>query len=142
MAVDGCSADSEGLRDFGDGGAGSQEGTGSFGTLWCPDGGAADARSSCSGRLQAGDSPLDGELALELRQAGDEVDHEPARGGGGVDRLVQALQVDASPGEGVDGGHEMRQRTSEAIEAPHHEGVALTELGQRLVEAGAGGQGT
>jgi hypothetical protein len=31
----------------------------------------------------------------------------------------------------------MRQRTSEAIEAPHHEGVTLTELGQRLVEAGA-----
>ena len=38
--------------------------------------------------------------------------------------------------------HEVGQGASEAIEAPHHEGVTLTELGQRLVEAGASGQGT
>lgn len=140
MAVDGGSADSEGCGDLGDGGAGGQEGAGGFGTLGCPYGGAAEAGSSGLGRLQAGDSPLDGELALELRQAGDEVDHESAGGGGGVDRLVQALQVDAALDESVDSGHEVGQGASKAVEAPHDEGVALTELGQGLVEAGTGGQ--
>lgn len=135
MAVDGCSADVERLGDFGDGRAGSQEGTGSFGTLGCPDGGAADARSSCSGRLQAGNSPLDGEFTLKLGERGDEVDHEATCRSGGVDRLVQALQVDALPGESVDGGHEVWEGASETVEAPHDEGVALVELGQGLIEA-------
>ena len=70
------------------------------------------------------------------------MDHESAGGGGGVDGLVEAAEVDASPGEGVDGGHEVREGASEAVEAPHDEGVALVELGQGLVEAGASGQGT
>ena len=70
------------------------------------------------------------------------MDHESAGGGGGIDRLVQALQVDAAIGEVVDGSHEVGQGASEAVEAPYDEGVALVELGQRLVEAGASGQGT
>ena len=142
MAVDGCSADSEGLGDLGDGGAGGQQGGCGFGALGCPDDGAAEAGASGSGGVEAGDGPLDGELALERGQAGDEVDHEAAGGGRSVDGLVQALQVDASAGEVVDGGHEMREGASETVEAPHHEGVALVELGQGLVEARAGGQGT
>ena len=141
MAVDGGSADSEGLGDLGDGGAGGQEGGSGFGALWCPYGGAAKVCASGLGCFQAGDGSLDGELALELGQTGDEVDHEAACGGCGVDGLVQALQVDAAPGEVVDGGHEVWEGASEAVEAPHDEGVALVELGQGLVEAGAGGQG-
>ena len=54
---------------------------------------------------------------------------------------MQALQVDASSGEVVDGGHEMRESASEAVEAPYGEGVALVELVQGLVEAGADGRG-
>ena len=142
MAVDGCSADIERLGDFGDGSAGSQEGAGGFGALGCPDGGAAEAGSSGLGSFQAGDGSLDGELALERGERGDEVDHESAGGGCCVDGLVEAAKVDGSPGEVVDGGHEVWERASEAVEAPHDEGVALVELGQRLVEAGAGGQGT
>ena len=69
------------------------------------------------------------------------MDHESAGGGGGVDGFVEAAEVDASAGEVVDGGHEMREEASEAVEAPYDEGVALVELGQRLVEAGSGGQG-
>ena len=91
--------------------------------------------------LEAGDCPLDGEVALERRQTGDEVDHEAACGGGRVDGLVEAAKVDASAGEVVDGVHEVGQGASEAVEAPHDEGVALVELVQGLVEAGAGGQG-
>lgn len=141
MPVDAGSADSQGVGDLGDGGAGGQESFGRFGSLGSPHGGAAEAGASGSGGFQAGDGPLDGELALELRQAGDEVDHEAAGGGGGVDGFVEAAEVDAAFGEVVDGGHEMRERASEAVEAPHDEGVALVELGQGLVEAGAGGQG-
>lgn len=40
VAVDGGSADAEGLGDLGDGGAGGQEGGGCFGALGCPYGGA------------------------------------------------------------------------------------------------------
>ena len=115
MAVDGCSADVERLGDFGDGGAGGQEGAGGFGAAGCPYGGAAEAGSSGLGCFQAGDGPFDGELALERGQAGDEVDHEAAGGGCGVDCLVQALQVDASFGEVVDGVHEMREGAPEAV---------------------------
>ena len=141
MPVDGGSADSEGLGDLGDGGAGSQEGACCFSTLGCPDGGAAEAGTSGSGGFEAGDGPLDGELALELGQAGDEVDHEAAGGGCCVDGLVKAAEVDASTGEVVDSGHEVGQGASEAVEAPYDEGVALVELVQGVVEAGAGGQG-
>lgn len=142
MPVDGGAADSEGLGDLGDGGAGGQEGAGCFGSLGRPYGGAAEAGSSGLGCFQAGDGPLDGELALERGQAGDEVDHESAGGGRSVDGLMETAKVDASAGEVVDGGHEMREGASEAVEAPHDEGVALVELGQGLVEAGASGQGT
>ena len=107
MPVDGGSADAESVGDLGDGGAGGQEGAGCFGSLGRPYGGTAEARTSGSGGFQAGDGPLDGELALERGQAGDEVDHEAAGGGCCVDGLVQALQVDAAFGEGVDGGHEV-----------------------------------
>ena len=141
MPVDGGAADSEGLGDLGDGSAGGQESGGGFGTLWCPDGGAAEAGTSGSGGFEAGDGPLDGELALERGQAGDEVDHEAAGGGCCVDGLVEAAEVDASTVEVVNGGHEMRERASEAVETPHDEGVALVELGQGLVEARTGGQG-
>lgn len=105
VAVDGGAADSQGLGDLGDGGAGGQEGGGGFGALGRPYGGAAETGSSSLGRLQAGDCPLDGELALERRQTGDEVDHEAACGGGGVDGFVEAAEVDAASGEVVDGGH-------------------------------------
>ena len=53
----------------------------------------------------------------------------------------ETAKVDASFGEVVDGGHEMREGATEAVEAPHDEGVALVELGQGLVEARASGQG-
>lgn len=36
----------------------------------------------------------------------------------------------------------MWEGASEAVEAPHDEGVALVELVQCVVEAGSGGQGT
>ena len=141
MPVDGGAADSEGLGDLGDGGAGGQEGAGCLGSLGRPYGGAAEAGTSGPGGFEAGDGPLNGELALELGQAGDEVDHEAAGGGCCVDGLVEAAEVDASTGEVVNGGHEMRERASEAVETPHDEGVALVELGQGLVEARASGQG-
>lgn len=66
MPVDGCSADVERLGDFGDGGAGGQEGGCGFGALWCPYGGASEVGASGFGGFEAGHGPLDGELALEL----------------------------------------------------------------------------
>lgn len=96
MAVDGGPTDVEGFGDLGDGGASSQEISGRVGTLSCPYGGATEGSVSGPGGLQDGYGPLCGELALELSQVSDEVDHESAGGGGGVDRLVQAAQVDAT----------------------------------------------
>ena len=37
------------------------------------------------------------------------MDHESACGGGRVDGLMETAKVDASFGEVVDGGHEMRE---------------------------------
>ena len=65
MPVDGGSADAESVGDLGDGGAGSQEGTGGFSSLGSPHGGAAETGASCPGCFQAGDGALDGEFALE-----------------------------------------------------------------------------
>ena len=56
------------MGDLSDGGAGSQKGPGGFSTLGSPYGRAAETGSSRPSRLQAGDSPLDGELTLELRE--------------------------------------------------------------------------
>lgn len=40
------------------------------------------------------------------------MDHESACGGGRVDGLMETAKVDASFGEVVDGGHEMREGAS------------------------------
>ena len=82
VAVDGCPADVERLGNFGDGGAGGQEGGGGFRALRCPHGGAAEARASGSGGVEDGRTWLDGVVrrrCLRARQRGlrGETPHRP-----------------------------------------------------------------
>jgi hypothetical protein len=42
------------------------------------------------------------ELADELGERGEDVEHQPAAGGGGVDRLVQRPEPDTSPPQVTD----------------------------------------
>jgi hypothetical protein len=86
-------------------------------------------------------SPLTDEVAFELGQGGEHVEDELATRGGGVDRLLQALEPDAAlsqPGDGVD---QVPQRAAEPVELPDDQGVTGAQLVQELLEGGPVGAG-
>ena len=56
-----------------------------------------------SGCLQAGQGALADDAALELGERGEDVKHQRAAGGGGVDRLGERAQADAALAELLDG---------------------------------------
>jgi hypothetical protein len=53
---------------------------------------------------------FDDQLADELGQRGEDVEHQPAAGGGGVQGLVQALEADPLPAQRGDDGDQVGQR--------------------------------
>jgi hypothetical protein len=64
------------------------------------------------------------EVAFELGQSGEDMEHQFAARGGGVDRLLEAAEPDptlSQPGDGVD---QMPQGAAEAVELPDGQGVA------------------
>ena len=58
------------------------------------------------------------------------MEDELAARGGGVDRLLQAAEPDASVGQAGDGVDQMPQGAAEAVELPHDQGVAGAQLVQ------------
>ena len=84
----------------------------------------------CSRHRRPGVSALPDQLPLELGQRREDVEHELAARGGGVDVLGQASEPDLALGQGVDGVDEVPERTTQAVEAPDDHGVA----GAHLVE--------
>jgi hypothetical protein len=93
------------------------------------------------GRGQPGGRPLTDEVAFELGQGGEDMEHELAAGGGGVDRLLQAAEPDAAVGQPGDGVDQMPQGPAEAVQLPDDQGVARPELVQELLQGGAVGTG-
>lgn len=87
-------------------------------------------RAAGPGRGQAGLGALSDQLAFELRQGPEDVEHQFAARGSRVDVLRQAAEPDVALGQGVHGVDEVTQRAAEAVQAPHDHGVA----GSRLVE--------
>jgi hypothetical protein len=55
------------------------------------------------GGSQPSGCPLAEEVAFELGQGGEDVEDEPAAGGGGVDRLLEAAEPNPTLGEAGDG---------------------------------------
>jgi hypothetical protein len=94
-----------------------------------------------SGGSQAGGGAFADEVAFELGQGGEHVEHELAPGGGGVDCLLEAAEPDAAVGQVGDGVDQVAQGAAEAIQLPHHEGVAGAQLVEQLGEGRAVGAG-
>jgi hypothetical protein len=66
-----------------------------------------------AGGGQAGAGPLPDQVAFELGQGGEHVEHELAAGGGGVDLLLQAAEPDATLGQAGDGVDQVAQRPAQ-----------------------------
>jgi hypothetical protein len=56
---------------------------------------------------QSGGGAFADEVAFEPSQRGEDVEHQLAARGGGVDRLLEAAEPDAALGEAGDGVHQM-----------------------------------
>ena len=93
------------------------------------------------GSSQPGGGAFTDEVALELRQSGEHVKDKSAAGGGGVDRLLEAAEPDATISQAGDGVDQMAQGAAEAVQFPDDEGVARTQLVQELLEGGPVGAG-
>src|ERR1035441_10074630 len=60
--------------------------------------------------VQALAGALDDQLADELRERGEDMEDQPAAGGGGVQGLVQALEADTAPAQHADDLDQVGQR--------------------------------
>ena len=89
-----------------------------------------------SGGGKAGVRAFLAEVPFELRQCGEDVEHEPPAGRGGVDGLLQRAEPAAALGEGVQVVDEVPDGATLPIEPPDDEGVAGAELVEELVELG------
>ena len=139
VAVEGCSADAYDLGDRFHGvlSAGVQlSGDGEF--VGREDGwSSADASSgSCGG--EAGDGAVADEVAFELGEGAEEVEHEFAAGGRCVDVLGERSEPDLVFGEGSYGFDEVAQGSAEPVESPHDERVTGPELVEDLGQFFAG----
>ena len=76
------------------------------------------------------------QVALEVRQGGEDVEDQPSAGGGGVDALPQRPEPDAAVGQRGDGVDEVAQGAAEAVQAPDDQRVALAQLVEEPLELG------
>lgn len=77
---------------------------------------------------QAGLRTIPDQVALELRQRGEQVDHQPAAGGGGVDVLGQGPEPHPFVLELGHRVEQMTDRTAQPIQPPDHHSVPGTQL--------------
>ncbi len=89
--------------------------------------------SSSRGR-EAGVRAFSDEIPFELGQGGEDMEHEPATGRGGVDRLLQRSEPDTSLPQCLQLVDQMPDRSPEPVEPPHDESVAWSELIEQLGE--------
>src|SRR6267142_1066693 len=69
--------------------------------------GGRPGRAAAAGGVQALAGALDDQFADELGQRGEDVEDQPAAGGGGVQGLVQALEADSLPAQRGDDGDQV-----------------------------------
>jgi hypothetical protein len=83
------------------------------------------------------DSSLD-HVALEFGKCAGHLQHQLARGCGGVDRLLIEVQVNPDRLKRLDGIEQVNQRAAHAIDRPGHDYVELQALGpfEQVIEAG------
>jgi len=98
------------------------------------DGPAGAAALAGGGQALAG--PGDDELADELGQRSEDVEHQPPAGGRGIQGLVQRSEPDAAAAQVRDGGDQVLQRAGEPVQGGHDEGVAGLQELQRGAQLG------
>src|SRR5271165_5454792 len=100
---------------------------------------AAAGAAAGPGGGQALAGALDDQLALELIDRAEQVEDQPALRGGGVDLLLEHDQADAALAQLVGEGEQVLERAHGAGQPGDDEDVASAEVGQGLVQLGAGG---
>jgi hypothetical protein len=93
------------------------------------------------GRQQARRWCVADEVAFELGQGGEHMEHQLAAGGGGVDCLLETAEPNPTVGEDGDGVDQVAQGAAEAVEFPDDQGVTGAQLVQKLLEDRAVGAG-
>ena len=86
-------------------------------------GGLAKTRAAATGGVQALACALDDQLADELGQRGEDVEDQPAAGGGGVQGFVQALEADTASAQRADDCDQVGQGPGQPVQARHDQGV-------------------
>ena len=137
MAVEGRGHDAQPPCDLDHGDLGvAQQRLGGGDVLGLQGRGPATGAAAGASRLQAGERALADHAALELGQGREQVEHQPAARGGGVDRLGQRAQADALLAHGLDGLDQLLERARQAIQLPDHQRVALAHVAECRLELG------
>ena len=71
-----------------------------------------------------GDRALADQVAFELGQGREDVEHQLAARGGGVDRLLEAAEPDFAVGQAGDGVDQVAQGAAQSVELPDDQSVA------------------
>jgi len=100
---------------------------------------AAAGAAAGPGGGQALPGALDDQLPLELIDRAQEMEHEPSLRGGGVDLLLEHDQADAALAQLVGQREQVLEGPHGAGQPGDDEDVAGAQVGQGLVELGAGG---
>src|SRR5271166_5696196 len=101
---------------------------------------AAPGAAAGAGGVQALAGALDDQLALELIDRAEDMEDEPPGRRGRVDLLLQDDQADAALAQLAGEREQVLQRPHRAGQPGDDQHVAFAQVGQRLVELGAGGE--
>src|SRR5262249_7417440 len=74
----------------------------------------------CDRALKANVDALTDRAAFKLGKSTADLKHELACRGGGVDRLLIEVQIDAAGLQGLDGAQQIDQRAAQAVDRPGH----------------------
>ena len=85
---------------------------------------------------QARLSALADQIALELRQGAEDIEHQHTSRRGGVDVFGERTEPDASRRQLADLLDQVAHRAAEPIELPHNQRVAGAQIGQRFAKTG------
>ncbi len=75
------------------------------------------------------------EIAFELCERREYSEHEATRGCRGIDVAREHLQADATLLKVADKANDVRQRTTDAVQLPNDESIAVARHLKRLVQA-------
>src|SRR4051812_11859092 len=98
--------------------------------------GSAEQPAPCSSGSQAGVGALPDEIPFELGEGSEDMKDEFPAACSGVDLFLQRPEANAALLQVPDGVDEVHQGPAESVQAPDDQGVACSEVRERLGEAG------